>query len=565
MRIISGVVGCLFLVFSHHVSAFRHNQRVGSLAPAEVVGDLTSTLETADTLMTLRDHMHNITKDMKHVLSNGREQIVNDVCSNAPEDSNCREVVNNYADRCEMYGCFTIDNVKYPLYQEYQPLSLPNPYQLDAAFRLFKESASNPAKNSVKREWLRFRNGANHGDYHYFVTGLLNNNVVHEEGTTDVEYLVNKVLYMATMNYKTYLTVNSMNAKFFNRFSFTTKIFSRRIKQTLSDIIRWNVPEDFEERSIERITQLTSSYEDYMLTQIPTLSKFARRYADMVKKVLLGSLTSYVEAPWYKRWIEKFRDFFSKNVTQPTKKFIEDTNEVTKNYLKANVAEPTKKFMQDTHEKTKGYLKENVAEPTKTFFKEAPQVTKHFFDDNIGQPTKEFFREAPQATKHFLDENIGQPTKEFFREAPQATKHFLDENIAQPTKEFFKDVPQVTKKVITENIAQPTKEFLREVPHATMKVLNENIAQPAKEIIHEFGTGAKNFISATHEGTKQFLNETVGQPTKEFLNGALETTKDALHHLGKSSEEANPYDATENTTQANDSTTSNGEDTAGYL
>nr|BAN65627.1 rhoptry-associated protein 1 (RAP-1) [Babesia bovis] len=73
-----------------------------------------------------------------------------------------------------------------------------------------------------------------------------------------------------------------------------------------------------------------------------------------------------------------------------------------------------------------------------------------------------------------------------------------------------------------------------------------------------------SFPSA-HESNKKFLNETVGQHTKEFLNGTLETTKDTLHHLGKSTEEANLYDATENTTQANDSTTSNGEDTAGYL
>nr|AIS71891.1 rhoptry-associated protein 1 beta1 [Babesia sp. Xinjiang] len=418
-----------FLLVARSAYAVRHYQNVTSLSPSEVIGNVSESLAAGDTVLTSQMTAREISHDMRNYLMSVREGFVDEICMQVPQDAKCAEAVSAYVSRCMSYGCLKVDSVRYPMDAEYQPLVLPNPYQLDAAFTLFRNSESNPSKNVIKRPWMRFRNGGSHGDYHNFLVSLISVSIIREPDATDVEYLVSKLLFMATLYYKTYLIVDATKAKIFNKLSFATHIFGSGIRKVLKTIVRSNVPEDVGEYSIERIRHLTGSYSDYMLTHVPQLSSFAHRYSRMVVKVVLSALTSYVDAPWYKKWFKKFKEYLAK-IAIPTKDFFENKiGAPTKDFFENKIGAPTKDFFEN-----------KIGAPTKDFFenKLGPRA-KDFFENKISAPTKVFFEnKVGPRTKDFFENKVGAPTKDFFENklGPQA-KNFFESKVLPRAKEVL--------------------------------------------------------------------------------------------------------------------------------
>ncbi|GBE60394.1 rhoptry-associated protein, putative [Babesia ovata] len=225
------------------------------------------------------------------------------------------ESVFDYVDRCDEGDCLTIDSV------DYKPLSLPNQYQLDAAFMLFRECDSNPAKNEVKRFWMRSR--SSHGDYHHFLISLAKKNIIRNPEIDDVENFASQYFYMTTLYYKTYLNVDLGKAKFFNKLAFTTQLFGFGIRKALKRLVRENLPVDLGIHPEARIRQISGGYSAYMLNQVPALPSFADRFSKMATETLLRTVSDYVHMPAYKKWYNKFKEFILAKIKEPSEQLRE--------------------------------------------------------------------------------------------------------------------------------------------------------------------------------------------------------------------------------------------------
>nr|AAA27805.1 rhoptry protein [Babesia ovis] len=439
MRAISSVVGCAFWLVAGSTYAIRHQQQAANLAPAEVVGDLTHTLKIADEIINAENIEHEINRDMHLRLVEEGSKFIDQICQEVAEDSKCREQVESYVKRCEENNCLQIDEVAYPLNQEYQPLLLPEPYQLDAAFTLFKNCESNPAKNGLKGPWMRYKEGKEHGDYHHFIISLLGKSLVRKDGVTDLEFLVNKLLYMATTYYKTYLIVKKFGARFFNTFSFTMNIFGIGIKRALKGIVRSNVPEDMGEHSIERISHLSEGYKDYMLTQVPTLSKFAERYSDMVMKVLLSSLAGYVKAPWYKRWINRFKSLLTGEAYNPD----EDIH-----LLKPIFVDTPRNYIKDALKPLRDAVEENIVNPVSDYLRRKQNISRsqnyndghHKIDPSLYEPKRPHIGIAANHARDYIDDKVNKA-----KELVSAAKDRATGIYADHVKPALSDITNVVK------------------------------------------------------------------------------------------------------------------------
>nr|prf merozoite surface protein p58 [Babesia bigemina] len=321
MRSFLGVCFGALLLVARSGSAIRYTHRSGVMS-AEVVGDVSKTLLEANEVVNAEMEATQVNKDMQSQLSNVKETIVGEVCEKVAGNSTCGESVIAYVNRCDEGDCLTLDSMKY------KPLSLPNPYQLDAAFMLFRESDSNPAKNEVKRFWMRSR--SSHGDYHHFVVSLLKKNVVRDPESNDVENFASQYFYMTTLYYKTYLTVDFTAAKFFNKLAFTTRLFGFGIQKALKRLVRSNLPVDLGTHPEATIREIASGYGEYMMTQVPAMTSFAERFSKMATKTLLVTVGDYVHLPAYKRWYRKFKEFIVNFFTDPAKLIMKHVSQPVK-------------------------------------------------------------------------------------------------------------------------------------------------------------------------------------------------------------------------------------------
>ncbi|GBE60388.1 rhoptry-associated protein, putative [Babesia ovata] len=300
MRSFVGVCFGALLLVARSGLAMRHYHRSAVMSP-EVIGDVSKTLLEANEVVNADLEASRINKDMKDQLTNVKESIVDVVCRKDAGSTTCRKSVFDYVDRCDEGDCLTIDSV------DYKPLSLPNQYQLDAAFMLFRECDSNPAKNEVKRFWMRSR--SSHGDYHHFLISLAKKNIIRNPEIDDVENFASQYFYMTTLYYKTYLNVDLGKAKFFNKLAFTTQLFGFGIRKALKRLVRENLPVDLGIHPEARIRQISGGYSAYMLNQVPALPSFADRFSKMATETLLRTVSDYVHMPAYKKWYNKFKEF----------------------------------------------------------------------------------------------------------------------------------------------------------------------------------------------------------------------------------------------------------------
>nr|AIN51394.1 RAP-1a1 [Babesia sp. Hebei] len=348
--------------------AVRHYQRSGVMS-AEVVGDVSKTLMEASAVIKADLEATQVNSDMSKQLPNMLDTIVDEVCRKAPGSTDCRESVSDYVRRCGSGDCLTIDNVKY------QPLTLPNPYELDAAFTLFRNSDSNPAKNQARRFWMRSR--GSHSDYQHFVLSLVKKNVVRDAELEDIENFASQYFYMTTVYYKTYLTVDTTKAKFFNKFTFTTHLLGFGIRRALKRLVKSELPADLGTHPEERIRDIARNYGDYMSTQVPTMASFADRFASMATSTLVKTVSDYVHLPGYKKFYREIKEFLSGFILSPAKKVIKTVTSPVVDVYTSVMPQSARKVLRATirepaHVVVKGVkgLKNKIAEPGKALIRE---------------------------------------------------------------------------------------------------------------------------------------------------------------------------------------------------
>ncbi|GBE60391.1 rhoptry-associated protein, putative [Babesia ovata] len=368
MRSFVGVCFGALLLVARSGLAMRHYHRSAVMSP-EVIGDVSKTLLEANEVVNADLEATQVNKDMKDQLAKVKESIVGDVCRKDAGSATCGEHVIAYVNRCDEGDCLTIDSV------DYKPLSLPNQYQLDAAFMLFRECDSNPAKNEVKRFWMRSR--SSHGDYHHFLISLAKKNIIRNPEIDDVENFASQYFYMTTLYYKTYLNVDLGKAKFFNKLAFTTQLFGFGIRKALKRLVRENLPVDLGIHPEARIRQISGGYGAYMLTQVPAMTSFADRFSKMATETLLRTVSDYVHMPAYKKWYNKFKEFILGFFTDPAK-----------------------------------LIMKHVSEPVRAIYaKVVPEDARQAIKTAVGQSAKQI-----ASSVHGLAKKIKEPSKELLRE-----------------------------------------------------------------------------------------------------------------------------------------------------
>nr|ACC95439.1 rhoptry association protein [Babesia gibsoni] len=372
----------------------------GNDDPAEGV----AVAEEAMKALTQRDHMQ---FEMQAYAIVAPSEITDAVCTQAPEPEECRLKVGAYVNRCGDFDCLTLDVVNYPKRREYQPLVLPDPYQLEAAFYILRNCDSNPLKQEAKKQWAAFRGDGKYDEYRTFLLNLtLANKQFYQftENVYDLDSFVRSYVYMATLYFKVYTLLDVKQARLMNKVALAHHLFGGKIKKALVTYIKKNLPEDFGKYNVARIKHIMDGYADYMETQVPALPAFARKFAGLVTKTLVKSVTDFQKLPWYRRLYRLLEAFYKKNVHYPTAEFFTKT-----------IGTPLKGFATGTKHRFR-----KAGEATKATFQKFGEDTKAGFQ-RFGTDTADKFQKINEATKAKF-QRFGEATKAGFQKFGEATK-----------------------------------------------------------------------------------------------------------------------------------------------
>nr|AIN51387.1 RAP-1c [Babesia sp. BQ1/Ningxian]AIN51393.1 RAP-1c [Babesia sp. Tianzhu] len=295
------------------VSPMRHTQYAALMAAEDILPPAAKSVDVVydGEHKEILDAGENIERAMREQVNSLTYQAVTDMCQDSKDVAKCKSQISIYAVRCKQGDCLTLDRVGYPENKAYQQLVLPDPYQLHAAFLLFKNSRANASRDWLNRFWLRFNRGGRYAAYHSFSVNLLRRNLFPDSEAGELENFIIKYLYTTAIYYKTYLSLDATSAKIINKIAFSRHLFGIKIRRALGDIVKSNMPSKLNEQEAGVIRPLTFGYRHYMATQIPRLPFFAHRFSSMVLKTLIDNLTGANKLPWYKRWLGKVKNFFT--------------------------------------------------------------------------------------------------------------------------------------------------------------------------------------------------------------------------------------------------------------
>nr|QHZ00930.1 rhoptry-associated protein 1c [Babesia bigemina] len=301
------------------VAAVRYGQHAMIMAPDHTVEPAVDPVDD-DTKQLLEDS-EQIEKAMQEEIGLINDDSIAEMCLGSKDEHHCASQIAAYVARCKEGNCLTIDAVGKPQNKAYKQLVLPDPYQLHAAFLLFKNCRRNESRHWMDRFWMRFKRGGRYAAYYSFSLNLLRRNLFLGDDENALHGFVQKYFYMTAIYYKTYLSLDAINAKIFNKIALAKHILGPKIKRALRKIVEANKPSALQANDVKAIRPLAYGYRQYMASQIPSLPFFAYRFSSMVVTALVDNLTGVKQQPWYKRWFGKVKNLFTGK--QPSEKAYE--------------------------------------------------------------------------------------------------------------------------------------------------------------------------------------------------------------------------------------------------
>ncbi|GBE60386.1 rhoptry-associated 1, putative [Babesia ovata] len=291
-------------------SAFslRYDQHAMIMAPE---GPIVPEVDVDQATKELVEEGEHIEKAMQEEIGLITDSTTAAMCQGSKDEAHCASRISTYVARCKEGDCLSIDAVGYPQNKTFQQLILPDPYQLHAAFVLFKNCRRNASKRWLDRFWMRFSREGRYGAYNSFSLNVLRRNLFEEGDVSALHAFVQKYFYMTAIYYKTYLSLDAINAKIFNKIALAKYILGPKIRRSLKKIVESNKPSDLAANDMNIIRPLTYGYRHYMASQIPALPFFAYRFSTMVIKTLVDNLSGVKQQPWYKRWFGKVKSLFT--------------------------------------------------------------------------------------------------------------------------------------------------------------------------------------------------------------------------------------------------------------
>ncbi|KAK1443382.1 rhoptry-associated protein 1 like protein [Babesia gibsoni] len=257
--------------------------------------------KTAETWYDGIEKVAGITKRMS-VIAKEQPNVIKDVCKRFFDRAACELDVKAYLDRCKKSVCLKFDEELRPENSDNPVIRLPNPYQLHAAFYLFKALVSNYTLSDgqkielPKEEFDDF--------YRIFLESIIRYNLSFKDVKSAQDRFLCRYLYMATMYYKAYRTRERFKARAQNTTKVGRFLFSNRIKEVLKAIFHATVNKYALDIPMDFLGEVMDDYHDYMAVQDRSHRTLSLKYADMVSNTLtseLGLLIMKREQPFYRK------------------------------------------------------------------------------------------------------------------------------------------------------------------------------------------------------------------------------------------------------------------------
>nr|BAH96476.1 rhoptry-associated protein-1b [Babesia gibsoni] len=414
-------ISTLLLATAGSAHAYRVSSNSFAMAPGKKEDDPTDALEVADQTINAAAEAYDLNSDMHLFVKGNRDEVLDVLCARAAEKKECRQQVTAYLERCRNFKCLTLDVERFPKDKEYQPLLLPDPYQLDAAFYVLQHSESDPLKKEVTEKMANLRCGGNCGPFHSFLiilTGMHFTDVAAAD--MDLEALVSRYVFMATLYFKAYTLTDPKYTKVLDKAAITRHLFGRNIQAVLKGFIKRNLPDDFGKYKLEVLEHAVEGYKGYLIDRTPELAGFAKRFAAMVTATLVKCVGDYQHLPWYQKMYRMLKDWFMAKVHKPAKSFVFDKMYgPAKEYYWTQVHHPFKKYyVERVRDPVKNYYWDQIHEPAKKLYKNRihEPVTK-FYVNQIHEPAKKFYKEGiHKPVKRLYMKGFHEPVAKLFTE-----------------------------------------------------------------------------------------------------------------------------------------------------
>ncbi|KAK1936048.1 rhoptry-associated protein 1 (RAP-1) [Babesia divergens] len=405
-----------------------------SLFTEDMVGDA---LDNADTLLNDVNCGKHLENAMKHVARTQYNDIMRIVCmKHAPEKVDCVKTLRKYLQRCSKGDCFRLDDQFLDRSDRSHLIKLPNKYQLDAVFALYKKSDIYPINGFTENLRMSLRKGGRYIAYKQFLLHLFMANFDEDKGGSKLDCFMRKYFFMAAVYYKTYLMLDDWKARIQNLTRYSQVFFASGIQQALTQIIANNVTKAVIGISPEEIKPYMKCFPEYIATFRARMNTFAKAYTAIVVIALRSSITNirhlqtsaarYLGQPWvnlYNRLLKPVLKTIGKVLLAPLK-FIwrnvynllgpPDLNELSN--FGVDLGHDHMKMLNKQFENDKVETDANVEDDDMVIFEDEQGDSNHYLTnaDEIGhEPIADYVRQPHSPARHRSKGNTSEENRGF--------------------------------------------------------------------------------------------------------------------------------------------------------
>ncbi|EDO07382.1 RAP-1 related antigen (RRA) [Babesia bovis T2Bo] len=294
-------------LYATHVMGIRHtNSLPGRSQDAMLVDALASGLsESYARINAIEDETDIAFRMVESIRHN--PNIQDAVCARFIKKQLCHEIVTVYVRRCSQGQCAILDTEQHPLNDPNPTIRLPNTYQLEAAFYIFKNLLKQYSKQR-HMEGKRFRSKSKSNLYRLFMSLLMRKNMFFRK-IDRRDLFLSRYLFMTTIYYKTYTTIEKMKTSLQNNMKIARYLCSKRIRKALGNILKVNIRGAVKDTPANYITAKTRDYEIYLRRQQSESGTFTTEFVNMSLDILIKMVTKLqmqADKPWYKKWYYVF-------------------------------------------------------------------------------------------------------------------------------------------------------------------------------------------------------------------------------------------------------------------
>ncbi|GFE54200.1 rhoptry-associated protein 1, putative [Babesia ovis] len=315
LRLLTGLIG-LNVVFG---AAVAINLDAIKKLPLKIQSSLmedslTTGLKESAARVVAIDEETEISKQL-HSAMKENPDIVNPVCSKFTKKHLCKESVSRFVQRCLKGECALLDNEQHPSMDAHPSIRLPDTFQLEAVYYLFK---------TVVRHYMSqndlvggiFSRATKYILYRGLMSLLMRRNMFFKD-INKADVFISRFLYMATLYFKSYTAIRWVTTALQGNVKIARLLLGRPVRRALEHIVKSCVKGAVRNTPTHYIADKTKDYEDYLMKQQKVSGVFTSDFAHMAVNLLLEQMSKLaleVEIPWYMKLTEVIKKPFTTTI-----------------------------------------------------------------------------------------------------------------------------------------------------------------------------------------------------------------------------------------------------------